>query len=39
VAGEFLEVDVSENVKVGEYIEVVLKPEVKERLADRLESK
>jgi molybdate transport system ATP-binding protein len=39
VAGEFLEVDVSENVKVGEYIEVVLKPEVKERLADGLESK
>jgi molybdate transport system ATP-binding protein len=39
VAGEFLEVDVSENVKVGEYIEVVLEPEVKERLADRLESK
>ncbi len=29
VAGEFLEVKVSENVKVGEYIEVVLKPEVR----------
>jgi molybdate transport system ATP-binding protein len=29
VAGECLEVEVSENVKVGEYIEVVLKPEVR----------